>query len=183
MPTYFKLVILIMLCLIGTPCYEFTFILFILTPQPITKRREYVPLPLKIPRELQKALPYSDKPKITPKAAREQRVIVVKDPKEIEVRGFFFIFIDIENFKLALLFVLPIYSFLHVLLYPILPFSIWFSFLIGTLTLLIYTWFPHSCNIMSSKFVFHKIANKVNPPCMGVARTLRSQKTSHTLVV
>ncbi|XP_045130667.1 ribosome biogenesis protein BMS1 homolog [Portunus trituberculatus] len=55
---------------------------------PITKRREYVPLPLKIPRELQKALPYSDKPKITPKAAKEQRVIVVKDPKEIEMDSF-----------------------------------------------------------------------------------------------
>lgn len=53
--------------------------------QPITQRREYVPLPLKIPRELQKALPYSEKPKITPKAGKEQRVLVVKDPKEIQV--------------------------------------------------------------------------------------------------
>uniref|UniRef100_A0A0P4WGX0 Bms1-type G domain-containing protein n=1 Tax=Scylla olivacea TaxID=85551 RepID=A0A0P4WGX0_SCYOL len=55
---------------------------------PITKRREYVPLPLKVPKELQKALPYSEKPKITPKAAKEQRVIVVKDPKEIEMDSF-----------------------------------------------------------------------------------------------
>lgn len=55
---------------------------------PITKRREYVPLPLKVPRELQRALPYSEKPKITPKAAKEQRVIVVKDPKEIEMDSF-----------------------------------------------------------------------------------------------
>lgn len=55
---------------------------------PITKRREYVPLPLKVPRELQKALPYTEKPKTIPKSVKEQRVIVVKDPKEIQMDSF-----------------------------------------------------------------------------------------------
>lgn len=55
---------------------------------PITQRREYVPLPLKVPRELQKALPYSEKPKITPKSVQEQRVLVVKDPKEMQMDMF-----------------------------------------------------------------------------------------------
>ncbi|KAK8743356.1 hypothetical protein OTU49_001394, partial [Cherax quadricarinatus] len=55
---------------------------------PITSRREYIPQPLRIPRELQKALPYSEKPKITPRSKKEQRVIVVKDAHEIQMDTF-----------------------------------------------------------------------------------------------
>ncbi|KAG7153836.1 Ribosome biogenesis protein BMS1-like [Homarus americanus] len=55
---------------------------------PITNRREYIPLPLKIPRELQKALPYSEKPKVIPTAKKAQRVLVVKDSKEIQMDNF-----------------------------------------------------------------------------------------------
>ncbi|XP_071526137.1 ribosome biogenesis protein BMS1 homolog [Panulirus ornatus] len=55
---------------------------------PITTRREYIPQPLQIPKELQKLLPYSEKPKITPKGKKEQRVVVVKDPHEIQMANF-----------------------------------------------------------------------------------------------
>lgn len=64
------------------------------TPNPdslytaITKRREYVPLPLKVPKELQAALPYNEKPKITPRINKPQRVVVVKDPHEIKMDNF-----------------------------------------------------------------------------------------------
>ncbi|XP_045606328.2 ribosome biogenesis protein BMS1 homolog [Procambarus clarkii] len=55
---------------------------------PITSRREYIPQPLKISKELQRALPYTEKPKITPRDKKEQRVVVVKDPNEIQMDNF-----------------------------------------------------------------------------------------------
>ena len=61
----------------------------------IKERREYIPLPMKVPRKLQAALPYDEKPKITPKTKAPQRVIVVKDNDEIKVRCSFFITIQV----------------------------------------------------------------------------------------
>jgi len=64
------------------------------TPNPdslytaITARREYVPLPMRVPKDLQRALPYNMKPKITPKGIKPQRVVVVKDPHEIKMDNF-----------------------------------------------------------------------------------------------
>lgn len=55
---------------------------------PITQRREYVPLPLKVPKALQKDLPYNMKPKVTPKLKKVERVVVVKDPHEMEMDDF-----------------------------------------------------------------------------------------------
>lgn len=55
---------------------------------PITQRRDYVPLPLKVPKALQKDLPYNMKPKVTPKSKKVERVVVVKDPHEVEMDDF-----------------------------------------------------------------------------------------------
>ncbi|KAK3856415.1 hypothetical protein Pcinc_037266 [Petrolisthes cinctipes] len=54
----------------------------------ITSRREYIPLPLRVPKDLQKSLPYHLKPKVTPKAQKEQRVVVVKNPQEVQMDTF-----------------------------------------------------------------------------------------------
>ncbi|KAL7632419.1 UNVERIFIED_CONTAM: hypothetical protein RMT77_017273 [Armadillidium vulgare] len=54
----------------------------------IKERREYVHLPLRIPKKLQAQLPYADKPKNIPHTKKKQRVFVVKDPEEVKMETF-----------------------------------------------------------------------------------------------
>ncbi|KAA0203482.1 hypothetical protein HAZT_HAZT010442 [Hyalella azteca] len=54
----------------------------------ITRRRTYVPQPMKVPRSLQAALPYKYKPKHQTAVAEEERVLVVKDPHEEKMDRF-----------------------------------------------------------------------------------------------
>lgn len=80
---------------------QFNIMLFLL--QEITSRREYIPLPLRVPKGLQKALPYHLKPKITPNSQKEQRVLVVKDPHEVQVSYILFSLINIYSIGFLLI--------------------------------------------------------------------------------
>lgn len=55
---------------------------------PITERTKYTKLPLKIPRKLQKALPYHLKPRFKTDGKKADRVVVVKDPDEVKMDEF-----------------------------------------------------------------------------------------------
>lgn len=55
---------------------------------PITERTEYVKLPLRLPKSLQKSLPYNMKPKYKDARKTADRVIVVKDPEEVKMDEF-----------------------------------------------------------------------------------------------
>ncbi|KAK7084476.1 Glycoside hydrolase 2 (Mannanase, beta-galactosidase) [Halocaridina rubra] len=55
---------------------------------PITERNEFKNYPLKIPQGLERALPYKNKIKYTPKSNKVERVLVVKDPEEMKMERF-----------------------------------------------------------------------------------------------
>ena len=54
----------------------------------VTQRREYVNLPLKVPKDLMKALPYNAREKVRPSSKGVKRVVVVKDPNEVQMDAF-----------------------------------------------------------------------------------------------
>lgn len=63
----------------------------------ITQRRTYTPMPLKVPRSLQVALPYKYKPKHQADIPVSERVIVVKDPHEEKMDKFISRYRELEE--------------------------------------------------------------------------------------